>query len=315
MWFVGSLAGNTTVTLTIDVVAAAQAAGTVNPLFVNLLGRDMDDSNNRVRIDFQIILFTASPEALTFAERLILSTSPAQVVQLTNVSGKPITIGTLSASAGFLLVNNTCNGKVLANGASCSFGVQFKPPAALVYDGKVTIPALESSYLTIVPLHGVGLSGTQLLTNFSFEKDADRNKVPDGWKKTGTWALSDGRDCTVRRSGKCSLKFVGTSKLKVLQYVIFKSGVTGDDFLFTLWSRASSVPATAKYYRIRIELYNGTTLVGSKVVNFAKGTHAFAQAKLPFTAPAAYNKIIVKIEFQAASGTAWFDDASLVWAP
>jgi uncharacterized repeat protein (TIGR01451 family) len=314
-WLVGTLDGNSTANLALDIMADADAAGSVNVFLVNLLSRDLDDSNNSARIDFRVVLFKLLPDTLTFDDRLILSTSPTQMVQVTNVSGASVTIGTLTVNTGFLLVNNTCNGRTLANGAQCSFGVQFKPLADLVYDGEVKIPVNGSNYITTLPVHGVGLPGTQLLTNLSFEKDANRDRVPDGWRKASTWTVSDGRNCTIKRTGSCSVRFVGTNGLKALQYVLFKSGVAGDDFLFTVWSKASSVPATAKYYRIRLELYNGTTLVGSKLFNFAKGTHAFVQGKLPFTAMADYTKIIVKIEFQAASGTVWFDDASLLWAP
>ncbi|MGC8856519.1 MAG: hypothetical protein ACP5QU_06955 [Anaerolineae bacterium] len=313
-WLVGVLDGSSSATLILQATAVAQA-GSINTFLVNLLSHDLDDSNNSARIDFRVVFFTLTPDALTFEDRLILSTSPTQMVQVTNVSGNSVTIGTLAVSTGFLLVNNTCNGQTLANGAQCSFGVQFKPLADLVYDDEVKIPVNGSNYITTLPVHGVGLPGTQLLTNLSFEKDANRDRIPDDWEKGSVWTLNDGRNCTVKRTGTCSVRFVGTGTLKSLQYVIFKSGVAGDDFLLTVWSRASNVPTTTKYYRMRLQFYNGTTLVGSKIFNFAKGTHAFVQGKLLFTAPADYTKIIVNIEFQAASGTVWFDDASLLWAP
>jgi uncharacterized repeat protein (TIGR01451 family) len=314
-WLLGTLADNSSATLTINATASADAAGSAKTFLANLLSRDLDDSNNSARLDFHVVLFTLSPDTLSFDDQLIFSTSPLQTVQVTNVSGKTVTIGTLTASTGFLLANNTCNGQTLANAASCSFGVRFNPVASIVYDGAVEIPVSGSNYITTLPLHGVGLDGTELLTNFSFEKDVNRDRVPDDWKKASAWTLNDGRNCTVKRTGACSLRFTGTSGLKSLQYVVLKSGVAGDDFLLTVWSRASTVPSTAKYYRIRLEIYNGTTLVGSKTFNFAKGTHAFVQGRLPLTAAADYTKIIVKIEFQAASGTVWFDDASLRWAP
>ena len=41
----------------------------------------------------------------------------------------------------------------------------------------------------------------------------------------------------------------------------------------------------------------------------------FALAGLPVSAAGTYDRIIVKIEFKATAGTAWFDNASLVFVP
>jgi hypothetical protein len=140
-------------------------------------------------------------------------------------------------------------------------------------------------------------------------------KVPDDWTKAGTWASADGRNCTVKRTGACSLKFTGNSNLKSLSYTVLTSGVAGDDYQLQLYSKASSVPTTGTTYRMSVSFMNGTTLINKVVKNFAKGTHNFALASLPVSAIGTYDRIIVKIEFKATSGTAWFDDASLVFLP
>ena len=154
----------------------------------------------------------------------------------------------------------------------------------------------------------------EFLTNRSFETDAVAPlKVPDNWTKAGTWASADRRNCTVRWTDACSLKFTGNGKLKSLSYTVVTSGVAGDDYRLQLYSKAASVPTTGTTYRVSVSFMNGTTLVNKAVKNIAKGTHGFTLASLPLVSAAgAYDRIIVKIEFKASSGSAWFDDASLV---
>jgi uncharacterized repeat protein (TIGR01451 family) len=163
---------------------------------------------------------------------------------------------------------------------------------------------------------GMTVAFQEFLTNNSFETDTVVPlKVPDDWTKGGTWASADGRNCSVRRTGTCSLKFTGNGKLRALSYTVSASGTAGDDYLLQLYSKASGVPTTRTTYRVSLSFMNGTTLVNKAVKNFAKGTHNFALASLPVSATGTYDRIIVKIEFKAGSGTVWFDDASLVLTP
>jgi len=55
--------------------------------------------------------------------------------------------------------------------------------------------------------------------------------------------------------------------------------------------------------------------VTTKTVPLPVGTYGFTQSSLPFTMTTVYTKLVVTLEFKGASGTLWFDDASLVWAP
>jgi uncharacterized repeat protein (TIGR01451 family) len=186
--------------------------------------------------------------------------------------------------------------------------------ATLTFTATSLIPDLEASNNSASA--GMTVPFQEFLTNNSFETDtAIPLKVPDEWTKGGTWAAADGRNCIVKRTGACSLKFTGNSNLKSLSYTVLTSGVAGDDYQLQLYSKASSVPTTGTTYRVSVSFMNGTTLVNKVVKNFAKGTHNFALASLPVSAIGTYDRIIVKIEFKATSGTAWFDDASLVFVP
>ena len=259
-------------------------------------------------------LLSFSPNPVTFASQLIQTTSPAQTVTITNVSSVSATLGTLVAPTGFVLSANTCSSHTLLASGTCTFAVQFKPTAASSYSANLTVPVTSPAISLSLPVSGTGLAGTQLLTNASFETDANHDKVPDGWAKAGTWATSDGQDCTVHHTGKCALKFTGTKVTKSLTFTITKSGGSGNDFLLTLWRNAASVPSGSTL-DANVKIYNGTTLVATKTVTLPVGTYAFTQSSLPFTMTASYTKLVVTLEFKANSGTLWFDDASLVWAP
>jgi hypothetical protein len=93
-----------------------------------------------------------------------------------------------------------------------------------------------------------------------------------------------------------------------------KSGVAGNDFTFSLWSRAAAIPA-GSVYQLQVSFYNGAALKATRIMKFAAGTHGFQKVGGTFTATSAYTKVVFKITLKASSGTAWFDSAALHWAP
>jgi len=90
--------------------------------------------------------------------------------------------------------------------------------------------------------------------------------------------------------------------------------VAGDDFLVGVWSKAENVPSGGKY-RVTVVILNGSTVLLSRTVSFVNGTHSWQLRQKSITAPSAYTKIRVDIYLQKTSGMAWFDLASLTWAP
>jgi hypothetical protein len=155
---------------------------------------------------------------------------------------------------------------------------------------------------------------TELLLNRSFETDVDINKVPDLWSAGPSWTLADGRDCTVHKYGLCALKFTGTGPIQTLSFTALRSGLTGDKFKFSVWRRATAVPMGAGFYA-RVAIYNGPAQLILYSIALPVGTYVFTASSLAFTAPAAYTKLVVTLEYSAGSGTAWFDNASLTWTP
>ncbi len=253
---------------------------------------------------------------LAFGNQLVGS-SATKSITLTNVGGKVMTLTSINTAAPYSIDGtSTCptGSGTLGSGASCSINVKFAPTAIGSAPGTVTITTDAGSSPDHVTLSGSGVAGTQLLKNASFEIDANNDKKPDNWALVAFNVATDGRDCTVKKSGLCSLKLVGNGAMKTASETILKNGIAGDDFTFSLFSRAMSVPAGATY-RLAVYMYNGSTLIKSQVLNFTIGTHGFMKVAGGFAAPGPYTKLIFKITYKAASGSVWFDPASLAWAP
>jgi glucose/arabinose dehydrogenase/photosystem II stability/assembly factor-like uncharacterized protein len=235
---------------------------------------------------------------------------------LTNYQATDVHMGSFVRSSGqFLLSNNTCAGAILAPSQSCTFDLQFKPTAYGALSGTLAINSDATNDPVVISLAGVGLSGTQLVTQGgSFEQDNDNNGIPDFWNTTGLTAL-DGQSNQYAKHGTYSMKIVGQAgATKTLKKTILKNGSAGDDFLFVLWSKAEDVP-DGFYYRTQISFYNGATLVEQRIKDYTSGTHDWEYRWLPITVIGDYTRIEVEIIYSLASGTAWFDSNSLKWAP
>jgi hypothetical protein len=257
-----------------------------------------------------------SPTSLSFGNQLIGTTSAAKTVTLTDNGSATLNVGTLSITAPYKLINDTCSGKALAPAAKCTFQVDFAPTASGATSGaQVTVPSNASGSPSHLALSGTGVAGTQLLTNADFETDANSDKKPDNWTFTNFSTSTDQRDCTVHYTGSCSLKLAGNNTQKTAYQTVTKSGgVAGDDYTFSLWSKASSVSSAATY-QLQVQFLNGSTVISTKTLSFTTGNHAFQKVSGTFTATRAYTKITFTIVFKAASGTAWFDTAALNYAP
>jgi uncharacterized repeat protein (TIGR01451 family) len=313
-WDVGTL--NFGVTATLDIQATVDmGAGGTHPVFTaGLIGWDTNNANNSASVNLQVPSLSFSPDPLSFGNQLINTTSLAKTVTVTNVSDETVKLGTLKVPLGFILSSNLCTNVTLESYAACTFKVQFKPTTTVTYTGNISLQSLIPTDTFMLPVSGNGARVTQLLLNRSFETDVNADKVPDGWASGGAWALADGRDCTVHKYGLCSLKFTGTSALKQLSFTVLRNGVSGDKLAFGVWERAASVPIGATFDG-HVDIYNGVTLLTTKTISLTTGTYIYKIVSLAFTAPGAYTKLVVTFEYNAASGTVWFDNASLTWTP
>ena len=283
-----------------------------------------DDVTDNVDVD----PWLASPAAICSAHanlgitsvpfgNQLVGTSRTQSFTVFSNGAVPLHFSGLGAPAAPFSVlpgSSTCSTSTpLGVGSSCQVAVKFAPTSTGDFAGSLTLASDSVPAASDLDLTGKGVAGTQLLKNASFETDANANKKPDDWTFANFAAATDKRDCTVHKSGACSLKFVGNNTQKAASQTILKNGSAGHDFTFSLWSRSASVPAGSTY-RLSVQFYNGSTLLATKTKNFHVGTHAWQNVSAAYTTPGPYTKIVFKILFKAASGTAWFDLASLRWA-
>jgi hypothetical protein len=96
-----------------------------------------------------------SPSQLVFPIVAPGQSSASQTVTLTNTGGTAATSLTLTATAPFSLVQNTC-GSTLAAGASCSTGVIFSPSLNGSYTGTLTVASTSLASSATVALSGTG---------------------------------------------------------------------------------------------------------------------------------------------------------------
>jgi hypothetical protein len=136
-------------------------------------------------------------------------------------------------------------------------------------------------------------------------------KIPTSWV-AANFGLTDGKDTTTKKEGVASVKIAGAiGKIKTLTQTLALIGPLGDTFTFSYWVKASQFPA-AGLCQAQVLFYSGAILKGTKTLKCPTGTtYAYKQAKLSFTAPAAYTKVVIKFTFSKTSGTVWFDAVSL----
>ena len=150
--------------------------------------------------------------------------------------------------------------------------------------------------------------------NGSFEVYGGSSLIPTNWQAslfTGT----NGKDTSVFQHGAASVRIASmTAVTKTLTQTLTLAGASGDNFSFSFHVRGNALPA-AGVCKGEVLLYNGTTLVTTKVLNCPTGTFAFQKLTSNFTAPGAFTKIIIRLTHAKAGGTVWFDNLQLNKAP
>jgi hypothetical protein len=270
------------------------------------------------------ILF--NPTSVTFHSQLVLTQESlhAVTVTLTNSTSSTMALGFfIIGSSDFQIPTNNCissgggittlqpNGQ---SGDSCTLFLQFFPQRVGTIIGQLLIYAPDdTTLLGALDLSGTGLAGTELTKNGLFSSGT---KIPTSWVKIGTWSGSDGRFCNIFYvSSPCAVRFVQGLSSKGASLTILKPGAVGSAFYFSLWAMGISVPTTTAA-KASILLYNGLKLVNTFPLPITyTGTYRFSKATTWFIAPHAYTKVVVNLYYTARSGTLWYDNVSLLWAP
>jgi FG-GAP-like repeat/Abnormal spindle-like microcephaly-assoc'd, ASPM-SPD-2-Hydin len=145
--------GSCTINVTFDPTASGTASASLtitdgasgSPQTVSLLGEGVAPS---------VLL---SPPGLTFATQTVGTTSPPQLVTLTNAGSQTLALTSITPSTGYAQTNNC--GLSLAPGAACSLNVTFTPTVTGAQTGVITIVDNAAAGSQVVSLTGTG-SGT-----------------------------------------------------------------------------------------------------------------------------------------------------------
>jgi hypothetical protein len=153
----------------------------------------------------------------------------------------------------------------------------------------------------------------QVAKNGGFNIYSGTSKVPKYWVKSTNFASTDGKDTSIKKEGAASVRISGAAgKTKMLTQTLSLSGAKGQSFVFSYWVKGSAMPTKGSCYG-QVLFYYGTNLKGTKTLKCPTGaTYTWKQVNLNLTAPAAYNKVLIRFTYSKASGRAWFDLASLL---
>jgi hypothetical protein len=105
-----------------------------------------------------ILPVTLSPASLTFTAQTVGTTSPSQVIAVTNNQTKSLIINSVAASGDYLITTagtNQCGSSVPALG-TCNIGVAFTPNMTGTITGAVTINHNAAFGPQVVSLTGTG---------------------------------------------------------------------------------------------------------------------------------------------------------------
>ncbi|MDR6882423.1 polysaccharide lyase family 8 super-sandwich domain-containing protein [Bacillus sp. 3255] len=94
----------------------------------------------------------------------------------------------------------------------------------------------------------------------------------------------------------------------------FANVEAGRNYSLTLWTKLDNVVTSGNGVYVRRQFYDslGAKIGGNYSSSKTIGTIAWKQTKIDFTAPNGAVKMIVELFFDTGTGTAWYDDVSLV---
>jgi Leucine rich repeat len=181
------------------------------------------------------------------------------------------------------------------------------------FDGQLCEPSNTyfQYWLNNIPTHSDSHICKYYIKNGGFNAYIGTSKIPEYWAASN-FKPTDGKDTTFHQEGTASVKITGIPGVtKTLTQTISVSGFAQDTFGFSFQAKGSSIPVGGVCAG-QVKLYHGTTLVSIQTVNCAMGTYGFQLKTSSITTSNTYNKIVVVFTYSKASGTVWFDAASLL---
>ncbi|HTC72293.1 MAG TPA: choice-of-anchor D domain-containing protein, partial [Solirubrobacteraceae bacterium] len=109
-------------------------------------------------------LFFSAPQATvaggTFGDQTVSQPSTVSVIVLTNVGAQTLSFGSVPppTNAEFAITGQTCEGRKLAFGQSCTISVRFMPATAGAKTGSIVVPDNEPGEHLTIALGGIGVA-------------------------------------------------------------------------------------------------------------------------------------------------------------
>ncbi len=263
-------------------------------------------------------VFLAAPLSWNYGMVKKGITSAAKTFTITNTGGSALIIDSAALAGAnpgqFQITADTCSAATLSPGDPCSVTATFKPTVTGLMAASLQFSDNASDSPQSIPLSGKGAAELALNGGFNTYPSAT-SKIPKNWV-AASFAATDGKYTAAKKEGLASLKIANTSAVtKTLTQTRLLSGAAGSTFKLSVWAKAQNIPATAGLVRVQVQLYNGTKLVQTKLINLPKGTYGFTQKNVGFTASGAYTKVVIKLIYTKKSGAVWFDCLSLLRTP
>ena len=105
---------------------------------------------------------TLSSTSLSFAAQAVATQSTPQTITVTSSGNLPVTVGT-PAITGDFVETDTCSGRTLATGATCTFNISFAPTKTGTGSGLLTIYANVPGGQATVSLSGTGTAAAAVV--------------------------------------------------------------------------------------------------------------------------------------------------------
>jgi hypothetical protein len=154
----------------------------------------------------------------------------------------------------------------------------------------------------------------QVVRNFSFELDGDKDGVPNNWTRISN-DNKDARVCLSAKSGSCSFRFKGDSAgpadqlyQSLINKTLTKGGGNKDDVItLTFWARTKNLASTAY---VQVAVYDaGSAAVDSIVYYLPVGSYGWTKFSDSLTvAYDSYDDLQVLLYFQGEEGEVLFID-------
>ncbi len=279
-------------------------------------GSGILDAGAAVNAVISVPIFNAVPATGSYGVVKVGTTSAGKTFTVRNVGHADMNIGAVTLvganSSEFNLTGDACSGLPMHPNDTCTLTASFNPASTGAKTASINIPD-DAGNPDSIPLSGLG--GTELSVNGGFNTYTGLSKVPYKWVASN-FSSTDGKDATNKQEGAASLKMANTSvHTKTMTQTRYISGSTGNTFQISLWVKGQSIPSTAGLVQAQVLLYHGSTLVQTNTISFGNGTYSWTQKSLTFTAPGAYNKVVIKLTYSKAHGSVWFDGVSLLRSP